>query len=69
MSYVFKKIKDPANSYDVVEWEMKIERDDLTLPEMMEHLRAFLVAAGYVIDSSEHIELVGEESGAFWPDS
>lgn len=52
--YVFKKIKDETNQYDVS--DVTFEVDTVGLPELLEEFKNFLLASGFVIRGDLMIE-------------
>jgi len=53
----FTKIMDPSNQYD--QTEVEFTTHNLTLPEILEDFKCFLLASGYIINGD--IVVQGEE--------
>lgn len=61
MSYKFIKIKDPENKFDLSDVEVTVHKSDVTLTELLEEFREFLMASGFNISASERLQLENED--------
>jgi len=58
MSIIFKKTRDKDNHFDVSEVTMEV--DSVSLPDILEEFKGFLVAAGFSLCHTDRIEIVKE---------
>lgn len=58
---VFQKRKDPDNRYEVSDVEFRIETSDITIDDIIEEFKCFLMGCGYPPSLVSKIAL-GEDS-------
>lgn len=59
--YKFIKTKDSGNEYDVKDVCVRVDYDDITLDELLDAFKAFLLACGFSFEITEHIGIIEEE--------
>jgi hypothetical protein len=62
VSYKFKKIHDPLNRYDITDIDHTVQHPDVTLQELLEEFKYFLMASGFPVNSTDTIEIISEDT-------
>lgn len=56
---IFRKVKDKTNQFDNT--DVTIESDSVTLTDLLDDFKSFLLACGYVIRPEEDIVILNDE--------
>jgi len=61
VSYKFSKIHDPLNRYDITDIDHTVKHPDVSLQDLLEEFKYFLIASGFPVNATDIIEVRNED--------
>jgi hypothetical protein len=61
MAYIFKKIRDEGNEFDISDVEFKVDSNDVTIEDLLEQFQLFLSACHFILPNNAQLDFIEED--------